>query len=311
MMNTMPLAHIGTNIYHYGLQNQNRLLVDCLKPLLATMGGQGIPVRFWFNRADLRGPHIFALLTVPPAFADEVRLLLTQALADYLAQHSSAGAMSPEQVQAFHEACRGKFLNETDHLPGMAPVDSFSVFDHPEDGYPFRLGGKLPNSEELWEIFNHIVWEILEELSSSRASTSQAIRRTAQVDLELQRLLGDSFDYWLYHASTLYFSIDQLRRTENFPEALSRVIGVKNKEIFSRIWCEAEEGSPSPRLGRLVEIAVTPTTPPIRRWALLRELVHCSLKQLAVPVNLHLPLVFFALYRRSLQRQGGQDNILA
>src|SRR4051812_6556856 len=95
--------HLGANVYHHGWQHQNRLLADCVQPLLKEIDAQGIPLRFWFDRFDTRGPHVFSLLTVPEPRASEVRHLLSRTLDAYLAEHSTAGALDLEQVEAFHK----------------------------------------------------------------------------------------------------------------------------------------------------------------------------------------------------------------
>ena len=211
----------------------------------------------------------------------------------------STESLSPEDHESFHQACRGKALCRADQLPGLASNNSYCLFDQGPDGYPFGLGRHLPNQKELWDILDGVAWGVLGELSPDAPgrTTGLAVRWVASLDCALQRVLGDPADFWRYHASTLFFAIDQLanKPEEELLSILSRSVGQKNWETFSRIWHEAEACPvASGHLDRLAAIALTPAHTSEGRWSLLREIVHCTLKQFGVPVPLHLPVVFFA-----------------
>src|SRR5262249_16582200 len=148
---TAPVVHVGTCIYAWSEEHQNRILTECWRPLLDTLRSRVRPLRFWFDRFDRRGPHLFCLLTVPPEAALWVRGAIAGALARFLAGLAPSAAVTSEEVSSRHAACAGKAFHAIDSEPGIADENTCRIFLH-EGGYPFSLGSGSLYEAETWEL---------------------------------------------------------------------------------------------------------------------------------------------------------------
>jgi len=301
---------LGANIYHHGARQQNRLLAECIAPLLAEIRRPGIPVRFWFDRFDARGPHLFTLFTVPAASGPPIQALLARAFEEYLSRQPSREALSSEKLEEYHAGCQGKALCQADTHLGIAANNSFCLFEQPADGYPFFLTRGLRDAEEIWQLRDALAVSVVDTLSTAAAGTAGvALEWVAQVDRALTALAADPGDYWHYHAGTLFFGIERLAAEppEVFLASLARRVGAKNRETFSRVWRETALRPLPPAVHRLVAIVRGPPGgTPRERWAVLRDVVHTTLKQFGIPVPLHLPVVLFALLTHGMRRSGDE-----
>lgn len=300
-------VHLGANVYCHGAEHQNHLLGECFGPLIHRLRRSAVPVRFWFDRFDARGPHVFALWSVPPAAASGVRDLLARELASFLAEHPSREVVPAADLKRFHTGCQGKALCAADREHGIAANNSFCLFEQPADGYPFHLGCRLRQGDELWELLDEVAVEALSHFGGepAAAATEPALRWVADLDRALAALGEDPSGYWLYHGTTLLFRLEQLACApeEDFLARLARRVGPRNQETFARIWAEAATKPLSRTVQHIVEIAgTTVDLSTSQRWAVLREVVHCTLKQFGVPVPLHLPIVLFALHLHRSRR---------
>jgi hypothetical protein len=298
---------LGLNIYYWGRWQQNRLLVECLGPLVADLHDQGFIESFWFDRFDSRGPHLFVLLTLPPGVQDEAARIAADRLGGYLADHPSTEQLSAEQLARLHSETRGKALCTVDAFPGMADNNSLAFFAHDRQGYPFSLSAGLLNEPELWRLLDDLAqWAIRQIGEHGETSTvGAAVRWAAGLDAILEET-GLAPEYWRFHATTLIMPLAERLATaeEEVLRSLPSTVGEKNRATFSRVWKSvATQGPGWPHMRRLVELAVFPDEdrPAAWRFRALREAVHCAWKQLGVPVQLHIPLVLFA-WDRSLAR---------
>lgn len=295
------MKHTGCNVYFWGEREQDRLLVECLGPMADELREEGLADRFWYDRFDARGPHVFALFTGPDVAAQEVAHRLTRRLEGYLAEQPS-GLLLQEEAATRHAETRGKELCPVDGLPGLAANNSYVLFDQPERGYPFALATGLANADELWDLLGDLARTAVRQLASrpGEVPTGAAMRWIAGLDLELRRA-GMAGDYWRYHATTLLVGLaDHLANgEEEVLDSVPRSVGSRNQETFGRIWEDASARPLSgPLLPRLVDLTLTDDRRPLpRRLALLREAVHCFLKQLGLPVRSHIPVVLYAWHR--------------
>ena len=184
----------------------------------------------------------------------------------------------------------------------LAANNSYVVFEHPSHGYPFFIGEGLPEEEDWWSLLDQLAFWAIDRLTAAPKAVplGVAVRWMAGLDREVRRL-GVAAGYWRHYATTLVVGLTERLAAgeQDVIDSLPLVVGRKNLETFSRVWSEAESRPhPWPHLQRLVEIAFAGAEPaPVRGAAALREAVHCFLKQLGVPVSLHVPLVLFAWYR--------------
>jgi hypothetical protein len=293
---------VGCNIYFWGAAEQNRLLIECLGPSVAALRREGLARSFWFDRFDARSPHLLALITALPEAIDEVSRRLSAQVGDYLAARPSTDALSTEEIATRHAQTRGKALCSADTLPDLADNNSYLVFEQPSHGYPFFIGAGLREEEELWRLLDDLAFWAIDQLTAAPTAVplGVAVRWIAGLDREVRRL-GVAAGYWRHYATTLVVGLaERLAAGErDVIDSLPRVVGQKNLATFSRVWSEAESRPhPWPHLQRLVEIAFAGDEPaPVRGAATLREAMHCFLKQLGVPVSLHVPLVLFAWYQ--------------
>jgi hypothetical protein len=306
------MPQIGCNIYFWGWAEQSRLLVECLGPLAAGLRDEGLARGVWFDRFDARGPHLFALVTAAsPAAGGEVARRLSGRLGEYLAARPSAAPMTPEEVAALHAQTRGKALCAADTQPGLAGNNSCVLFEHPPGGYPFPIlaAGRSPEEEdEIWGLLSDLAAWGIARLAASPAAIPMGVAALwlAGLDRELRRL-GVAEGYWRYHATTLLLGLEE-RLADDERSAIASLpaaVGLKNFETFSRVWRDAEPRPPAwaplPRLAGLLLAGGEATA--VRRFAALREAVHCFLKQLGVPVSMHIPLVLFAWHQGARSRE--------
>lgn len=292
---------LGLNVYHWGRTQQNRLLVEAVGPLVRELREQGAIERFWFDRFDARGPHLFLLMTQGTVDADPLRRLWTERLDRFLAKKPSTEELSLEELEKRHEQTRGKALCEPDRQPGIVENNSYLFFDHPARGYPFGLSARTAFEERLWQgITEQTSWAIdrlAEEPEKLRLGLGADWM--AALDRQLVARRGDAESYWRYHATTLIYGLAE--HLENEPEAvieaLPRSIGERNLQALSSAW---DQRAPRPWTGfeplvdHLLGDADERSGP---RWPLLREIAHGTLKQLGLPVSLHVPIVLFAWHR--------------
>jgi len=295
-------VHLGIVVYYWGWRSQDRLLVECLGPLAREFGQQGLADRFWFDRFDARGPHLFAIVTVQAPALPEVAARAVAVLESYLAAQPSREEMSCEEIAARHAECRGKRQCAVDGYPGLATNNTFHVFTHPIQAYPFWLSAGLPREADLWCLLSDLAFWAIEQLAplDESSPTASAVWLAAAIDRELQHVGSPAAEYWRYHATTLLLGFaDRLQEREaDVIGGLASAIGVHNRQALLDAWRWCEEHPPLwPELPRLTQCLASEVLSESRRWPLLREILHSALKQLGVPVAQHVPLVLFAWQR--------------
>jgi len=260
-------THLGIVVYAWGALAQDQLLLDCLGPAAGELGRRGSARRFWFDRFDARGPHLFALLTVPPEAREEIAATLAARLAAHLAAHPSTLEIPAERLARLHGETRGKRQCEPDGRTGVAPNNSFEIFHHPERGYPFHLSAGLPDEEEIWNLAADLSLWTISQLAARPGSPAMAAARhwAASVSRELQRAGVRPADYWRYHAGSLIPGLlEGVGREEETSALASLASGLgAASSAFDRAWREmAAEAPVWPGLPRLIHLSVTSTLMP-------------------------------------------------
>lgn len=293
------MEHLACNVHHRGRDAENRLLAGSLAPAVRELRRAGVARRFWYQRFDARGPHLFVLLGAAPGRADELRAAVDARLRAWIDAHPSTEALSDDELATRHGQCRGKQLCALDEEEGMAANDTVAWAPHPADGYPYRHTAGAAGEAELWERLSDLAeWSI----GGLGDATGTAIRWIAAVDTELRRAHPGVADaYWRRHAGTLLRGLgERLERDEEAVlDSLPRAVGERNAAAFGRAWRAAEEGEAVwPPLRRLLELVLADDgrTDAVR-IALLREVNHSVLAQLGQPVALHVPLVLYGWMR--------------
>ena len=294
------MEHLVCNIHHWGREPENLFLAGCLSPAVRELRQAGLARRFWFQRFDARGPHLFLLLGAAAGRADELRARLGARMEAWLAAHPSTEPFTDEEIRTRHGQCRGKRLCALDEGDDLVPNNSLRWAPHPTDGYPLRFTAGAAGETEIWELLSDLAAWSVDGLSSSSVA---AVRWIAAVDTELRRARPDLADmYWRRHATTLLSSLEaRLERGEEAAvlDALPRWVGTRNAAMFGRTWDAVEqESGVCPPLRRLLELGFAyDGRTDAARIALLREVSHSVLGQLGQPVFLHVPLVLYAWMR--------------
>jgi hypothetical protein len=294
-------------VYHWGIEAQDRFLIEFLGPAARELHCEGLAEGFWFTRFDARGPHLLALFTPRRGGEPEIVERLSQRVTDYLARRPSAACPDHDELAVRHAACRGKWLCEMDRQAGIAANNSYCFFSHPADGYPFSLTAGLSDCGALWQLLEDLAFWTIAKLEAPQAA---ALRWVAGFELCLRAATDQSAQYWRFH---LLLNLPALRdRTtsaqEEALEVLFRSLGANNQRIFGQVWQEAANAAspPWPHLASLVELALAASAVHgERRWGLLREIVHWTLGQLGMPIKLQLPLLLYAWSRSMQPRPGG------
>jgi hypothetical protein len=293
------MPHLGLNAYFWGDREQDRLVVDCLAPLQDQLRRDALLERFWFDRFDARGPHVLAVFTVPESAVELARERIAAAVGSYIREHPSLAGLSADEVAKRHSECRGKILAVADREPGMAANNTWVLFEHAPGSYPFHLTRGLAAEEEIWRQADEVTrWAVRRIGESSAKPLAAAVSWAVEVDRNL-RSPADGAESWRLHATTLLLPLRERLEADEAGtlSLLPSWIGERNGAAFSRLWSNPGVLEPETRAAvrRLVEIAYgLPGGPSGPRWRLLREMSHCTLKQLGLPVALHIPLVLFA-----------------
>lgn len=298
-----PALTLGLVAYVWGASHQDRLLVECLAPAVAELRRHGLARRFWLDRFDARGPHVFAVLTVPGEAAPETARELAARLDRHLADHPSSTTLTPEQLGHRHRETRQRRQCAPDALPGFAPNNSFEIFEHPSGGYPFTLSAGFAREEDVWDLVADLtLWTIGHlAMRPGLPALAPARRWIASVDRELRLAGARPADYWRYHARSLLPDLLGKLDPEETDAVLAELAADVANPGLDQAWRETvEAGALWPQLPLLVRLLLggSGASSP---WGLLREIDHALLKQLGLPSVLHIPLVLYAWRRNAAQ----------
>lgn len=296
------MHHLGIVVYFWGLEEQNRLLVDCLDPLAQDISGMQTKGRFWFTRFDTRGPHVFAVFPQAPTESDSVVPRIKAQLETYLDEHPSRVTLPPEKLEARHKACRGKVVCSADARPGFGRNNSYLIFQHPDNGYPFgRCSAKTLRDRWRAEACDLTSWAVdMLRVYTESPPVAPAVALLAAADRQLRDLGRDATAYWRYHAFSLLPGLPE--RLEEDPESVTGSLYARLGESWRNglesAFSETRSGdSLSAALPRLVRISLGCGEDSTRPWAPLRESLHGVLGQLGLPVRRQIPVILYAWLR--------------
>ncbi|MEM8933559.1 MAG: hypothetical protein AAGE94_20380 [Acidobacteriota bacterium] len=247
------------------------------------------------------------LFAAPPRIADAARATLDAAFSRYVDALGEAPPSDPDEIAARHEGCRDKVLCAVDAEPGFGADGSLRSFDHTPEAYPFFLVDRPALDDLLARLDRQTRWALdrLTQVEPDNA-TLDAMRWLAALDRGLDRRRpDDAHTYWESHVQTLRggLAANLAEDRESVYRALPRSIREKNFNTFSRVWqATADAPDPAPGLQELLDAVLAHTAPDVPPWALLREVVHTTLKQLGLPVAFHVPLTLFAWHRNLVAR---------
>jgi hypothetical protein len=296
---------LAATIYHWGLREQDRLLVTCVGPLVAAARAEGLCDRLWFGRSDVRGPHVKLLVSSTGSALPALAHHVSSALLGYLGAAPSAVALTRHELASRHAAWRGKILTDVDRRPGMADNNTLHLGGHDPAAYPFSLGAELDDPLRLWRLVDRLsVWAIDQlagqtEVASTSRTTAPAVRWLAALEAALAGADISPAVYWRYHAGTLAPELEErLTRGQLTANGAMAVIGRDNRETLARLWNHRVSDGIDPR--ELVAAAGG-----ARGFAILREVVHTLFGQLGIEVRREVVIVLFAWARAALEAAPG------
>lgn len=294
----MEQVNLAANVYCWDLEQQNRTLVSCLAPLLAELERSGTPCRLFFDRHDVRGPHLLLLLTVPSSARAAVGRLLAARLEAFLAGLEPPRTTAEEALLC-HQAIRGRTFAPPDRAEGLAEPGSFVLFEQPENDWPFAFAAALSPAvrQAVWAGADRLARGVIERLAAGggQIAVAQAALLVAAFD-EAWGPADDRAAFWRFYCGTFLPGLEEELARD--PDPLPRIeagIG-KNREVFDRVWAARAKAAAWPE----VELWVRALREGHRedgRWRLPRELLHTTLKQIMLHPRTELPLAFYAWHR--------------
>lgn len=292
-------ANIGFNLYVWDMEAQNRALRSHIAPAVAALRTAGDLDFFWFDRDDLRGPHLYMVASAPESRREAAEQALRRAVEQALAESPSTLELDAEHLQARHDACYERFRSDLDAEPGFEADNTLRDFSPRSGSVPFSWHPSILADGAFQRRLTELALWAVDHLGEDGkpASLGHALYWLADLD----RALGDSAaskSYWTYH---LGCDIPGFKRVLAAGEGQAAVmaerkIGDKNRSAFEPLWRLGEIHGPSWQpMPDFVRSAVDPSAEaPEKRWFLLREIVHSALKQMGLKVRDHILLGLYA-----------------
>ena len=289
---------LGLNAYYWGDQQQDLLLAEGIAPILREADRRWDLARMWYDRGTMRGPHIFCLVTVRSDQAAAVMEFLRTEIAGFIQRHPSSYTLSADQLAALHRDASGKAFCAADLAEGMAGNNELLVFVHEnaEQRYPFRLCSDS-RAMAVWQAWKKAAFWTLRQLESAESLEASAVWFLLSCDHLFFNSADTRKEYWAYHAGTLIPNLDYRRMSGEHAQAMADRLVSPQSIARITVWREqVSSGELSPQVEALLAVlgSLQPLIAPAREhdWALLRELIHVSLKQLGIHVVRQIPMIF-------------------
>ena len=303
---------LGFNIYYWGIEEQNRLIGECLLPALRNICKGRKVSRVWYDRSNIRGPHLFLLLTTRdshcPAFCSD----LLRELHRYLQLRPSMKHLTETELLLLHDDMHGVTYCDKDLLGGLCANNSVSQFVWFDDEKHFP--GRICRSKGRKALFSFAKKMSLLAMRQVSGPDPKACDTFGlQFLMACDEILFDSREeanrYWRFHAGTLIRNIDPERLSPEITTALlARTVSEATLSL-SRTW-RANLAHSLVRKGRTASKNKMPVMMAVSvvqafRDALRkiggdadrirRELIHVFLRQLGIPVLREIPMVFLMI----------------
>lgn len=165
------LAWQTLQIYYYD-KNKDALLLDCLRPLIASLAQRGWAERAYFTRHWEGGPHLrLHLLTEPAHFVNTVAPAITREVEAYLHQHPSRVSFTEEEARQQYELRKDMTLEPKEYVP-LVPDNTVRCAPTPQSGDLSRATRQL--LEEYYCDTNELAFTLLERTRGNYAARLNA-----------------------------------------------------------------------------------------------------------------------------------------
>lgn len=308
-MRSSELAVFGANLYLHDFGDQQSALARFVVPWASPRFASGDLPFFVYDHYDARGPHLALFFATPAprreALAAELAGCLAAALAAMQSGGGAAAALSLEDLETRHAACRGRAQNPADREPGFAPAGSFRAFSQNADHYPFSLGAEAADGDAFLGHWREICRTTAARMNGDPIPDWRgAIGLVATLGRALAAEGKDPAALWRRDAGALLPILPSRLAAGGEQAAFASVadlISAKNAAAFDGLWGEELPGALSLGELRCLVRAAAGTGWGDGHPALkpLRELLHCALKGLGIAVIQQIPLVLHA-WRKAL-----------
>ena len=289
---------LGLNAYYWGDQEQDFLLAEGIGPILREADQRWDLARMWYDRGTMRGPHIFCLVTARSDQAAAAMEFLQTKIAGFIQRHPSNCPLPADQLAALHRDASGKAFCAADLAEGMASNNELLVFIHEngEQRYPFRLCSDS-RARAVWQAWKKAAFWTLRQIESAEPLEASAVWFLLACDHLFFNSADARKEYWGYHASTLIPNLDYRRMSGEHAKAMAGRLVSPQSIARIALWREqmssGELSSQAEALLAVLSSLQPQIAQPLERdRALLRELIHVSLKQLGIHVVRQIPMIF-------------------
>ncbi|MBZ5489575.1 MAG: hypothetical protein LAO76_01425 [Acidobacteriia bacterium] len=292
------IVTFGLNAYYWGDPEQDFLLAEGLGPILREADLRWDLARIWYDRGTMRGPHIFCLLTSRSDQAAAAMEFLRAKIAVFIQRHPSNCPLTADQLAALHRDASGKAFCMADLAEGMAGNNELLVFfqENAEQHYPFRLCSDS-RAEAVWRAWKKAAFWILRQIESAESLEASAVWFLLACDHLFFKTADARKEYWGRHIGTLIPNLDRHRLSGEHVQAMAcRLVSPQSMERIAA-WREQISSADRPPqaeelLAIISQLQSQIAQPLGRDQALLRELIHVSLKQLGIHVVRQIPMIF-------------------
>lgn len=308
---SLPSHHkaIGFRIQYWGVEEQSQLIYGSLLPVVRGLYEGGAITRVWYDRYNLRGPHISLIVGSEDAHKDKVKRVIESALARYVRHRPSTRLLSIAELNSLHrDSIKSPEMSGADVT--FIPNNSIHSYDIPlvDCVYPFTLC-PLAVLNELVAVWNSISLLSMKYLKRWQTShvDALALRVMFLIDGIVFTTRQGALRYWLYHASTLLRPAAGTVLYSNVMAALSEIVSPelqrKSRVLESQIRAFKLPQAPNSGLHAGTLNIIEEFSPVIRALSdaighnnvfnqvLLREIVHVFLKQLGIATVRQIPLI--------------------
>jgi hypothetical protein len=288
---------IGCNIYLWSIPEQNRLLTECIAPLVRDLLASGASDSFTCSRFDARGPHVMAIFGATTATQREVTSRVDSAIAAYLSRLDRVEVPSQAELEARHAACNGRTLCYIDSEPGLAEVRSFRIFELLDNERPLSKWKGMVGEDAISRLRTDLTLWAIAQLGAT-STTMAAVRWVAALDRALSVVDMPRSALWGY-------LIDRRLRDRDFTKRVAAgqltmnkgplAISEANRATFARCWNNPAAIDGGCDLERLVTLVLADDSRPLLdRKELLRNIEYTTLWLLHITPEQVLPLFVFA-----------------
>jgi hypothetical protein len=194
-------------------------------------------------------------------------------------------------------------MNSSDKESGVPPDNTFEVFDHAPDQFPFTELGSFAEKSEIWGCFAQLSFWTMSNMD--RDIISNTVLFSKCMERALAKCSPASHEFWSFYATTLLLFNNPASSWRDNAALLisrtSRILSPGNRRLFLEHWnsdadVEVSCNWPCMRLAELV--FGDPSVDMEGKFWLIRQIMHNTYLQIGFRAKNELPLMMFLHSRR-------------